>query len=73
MSALYLRAWYNGSTKASQALDEGSIPFARTKNRTDQSVGYIFGHVKQMLNQTRKSCQRQREGSEQAKRSERGP
>ena len=25
-----LRAWYNGSTKASQALDEGSIPFART-------------------------------------------
>ena len=24
------RAWYNGSTKASQALDEGSIPFART-------------------------------------------
>ena len=29
------RVWYNGSTKASQALDEGSIPFARTKNRTD--------------------------------------
>ncbi len=25
------RAWYNGRTKASQALDEGSIPFARTK------------------------------------------
>ena len=28
------RAWYNGRTKASQALDEGSIPFARTKNKT---------------------------------------
>ena len=27
-----LRAWYNGSTSASQAEDEGSIPFARTKN-----------------------------------------
>ena len=27
----YARAWYNGRTKASQALDEGSIPFARTK------------------------------------------
>ena len=27
------RAWYNGSTKASQALDEGSIPFARTKKK----------------------------------------
>ena len=26
----HMRAWYNGSTKASQALDEGSIPFART-------------------------------------------
>ncbi len=26
-----LRAWYNGSTSASQAEDEGSIPFARTK------------------------------------------
>ena len=25
-----LRAWYNGSTSASQAEDEGSIPFART-------------------------------------------
>ena len=25
------RAWYNGSTSASQAEDEGSIPFARTK------------------------------------------
>ena len=29
--------WYNGSTKASQALDEGSIPFARTKNQ----IGFI--------------------------------
>gem|GEM_PF-6873467 len=28
------RAWYNGSTSASQAEDEGSIPFARTKNST---------------------------------------
>ena len=40
-----MRAWYNGSTKASQALDEGSIPFARTKNRADLCVGYIFGFV----------------------------
>ena len=30
-----LRAWYNGSTSASQAEDEGSIPFARTKNTAD--------------------------------------
>ena len=30
-----MRAWYNGSTSASQAEDEGSIPFARTKNRID--------------------------------------
>lgn len=28
-----MRAWYNGSTSASQAEDEGSIPFARTKNQ----------------------------------------
>ena len=28
------RAWYNGSTSASQAEDEGSIPFARTKIST---------------------------------------
>lgn len=40
-----MRAWYNGSTKASQALDEGSIPFARTKNKADLCVGYIFGFV----------------------------
>ena len=34
LSALfYLRAWYNGSTSASQAEDEGSIPFARTTLR----------------------------------------
>ena len=26
-----MRAWYNGSTSASQAEDEGSIPFARTR------------------------------------------
>ena len=31
------RAWYNGSTSASQAEDEGSIPFARTKN----SIGLV--------------------------------
>lgn len=36
-----LRVWYNGSTKASQALDEGSIPFARTKNRIDL-VSIVF-------------------------------
>ncbi len=39
------RAWYNGSTSASQAEDEGSIPFARTKNQADPSVGFIFGIV----------------------------
>ncbi len=33
--SIVLRAWYNGSTSASQAEDEGSIPFARTKNSTD--------------------------------------
>ena len=31
------RAWYNGSTSASQAEDEGSIPFARTRNQADQN------------------------------------
>ena len=31
------RAWYNGSTSASQAEDEGLIPFARTKIE----VGYV--------------------------------
>ena len=36
----YLRAWYNGSTSASQAEDEGSIPFARTTLRIcDASCG----------------------------------
>ncbi len=37
ITPLNLRAWYNGSTSASQAEDEGSIPFARTKNQ--------IGHV----------------------------
>ena len=27
-----MRAWFNGRMEASQALDEGSIPFARTTN-----------------------------------------
>ena len=36
--------WYNGSTKASQALDEGSIPFARTKNSIGQSADLIFAY-----------------------------
>ncbi len=38
---LISRAWYNGSTSASQAEDEGSIPFARTKNLPDL-VSVIF-------------------------------
>ena len=36
------RAWYNGSTSASQAEDEGSIPFARTKKINRPCVGFIF-------------------------------
>ena len=36
------RAWYNGSTSASQAEDEGSIPFARTKKSNRPCVGFIF-------------------------------
>ena len=31
------RAWYNGSTSASQAEDEGSIPFARTTLRLGEA------------------------------------
>ena len=34
-----LRAWYNGSTSASQAEDEGSIPFARTTLRLGEASG----------------------------------
>ena len=33
------RAWYNGSTSASQAEDEGSIPFARTTLRLGEASG----------------------------------
>ena len=33
------RAWYNGSTSASQAEDEGSIPFARTTLRLGEALG----------------------------------
>ena len=40
-SLMISRAWYNGSTSASQAEDEGSIPFARTKNLADL-VSVIF-------------------------------
>ena len=37
------RAWYNGSTPASQAEDEGSIPFARTKkNKADHFWSALF-------------------------------
>ena len=36
------RAWYNGSTSASQAEDEGSIPFARTKKLNRPCVGFVF-------------------------------
>ena len=36
------RAWYNGSTSASQAEDEGSIPFARTKKINRPCVGFVF-------------------------------
>ena len=39
------RAWYNGSTSASQAEDEGSIPFARTKNTADPCGRIYFWHV----------------------------
>ena len=37
-----LRAWYNGSTSASQAEDEGSIPFARTKNLKQPCAIFSF-------------------------------
>ena len=37
-----MRAWFNGRTEASQALDEGSIPFARFFNR-----GYIMENENQ--------------------------
>ena len=37
-----MRAWYNGSTSASQAEDEGSIPFARTKNSADPLWSDLF-------------------------------
>ena len=37
--------WYNGSTKASQALDEGSIPFARTKKQNWSCADYVFWHM----------------------------
>ena len=37
-----LRAWYNGSTSASQAEDEGSIPFARTKNLKQPCAILVF-------------------------------
>ncbi len=30
-----MRAWFNGRMEASQALDEGSIPFARFFNQDD--------------------------------------
>ena len=37
-----LRAWYNGSTSASQAEDEGSIPFARTKKINRRNRRFCF-------------------------------
>ncbi len=61
-----LRAWYNGSTSASQAEDEGSIPFARTKNTADPCGRIYFWPVALEANPTRGfGTQRQR--------SERGP
>ena len=36
------RAWYNGSTSASQAEDEGSIPFARTNYTFIQNLPQVF-------------------------------
>jgi hypothetical protein len=39
ITMISLRVWFNGRTKASQALDEGSIPFTRSNlfNRLDFS------------------------------------
>ncbi len=37
-----LRAWYNGSTSASQAEDEGSIPFARTNKKLKRGTSPFF-------------------------------
>lgn len=49
ITPLNLRAWYNGSTSASQAEDEGSIPFARTTLRVrDASYGAAIANGEEM-------------------------
>ena len=48
------RAWYNGSTSASQAEDEGSIPFARTKNTADPCGRIYFWPVAMEENPTKR-------------------
>ena len=53
-SMSFLRAWYNGSTSASQAEDEGSIPFARTKNIADPCGRIYFWIVATELNPTKR-------------------
>ena len=68
------RAWYNGSTSASQAEDEGSIPFARTKKSNRPCVGFIFWIVGDGIEPDKVAPATQ--GSERSvhrTRSERGP
>ena len=67
------RAWYNGSTSASQAEDEGSIPFARTKNQADPSVGFIFGIVGDGIEPDKAASAAQGSERSATARSERGP
>ena len=55
-----LRAWYNGSTSASQAEDEGSIPFARTKNLTGPCAGLIIGLWRRKRTRQKGSSQRRK-------------
>ena len=68
-----MRAWYNGSTSASQAEDEGSIPFARTKKLNRPCVGFIFWIVGDGIEPDKAASAAQ--GSERSApaRSERGP
>ena len=66
------RAWYNGSTSASQAEDEGSIPFARTKNTADPCGRIYFWRcgVGREPDRVANGIERVRD---EAQRSERGP
>ncbi len=67
-----LRAWYNGSTSASQAEDEGSIPFARTKNTADPCGRIYFWRCGVGREPDRVANGNERVRDE-AQRSERGP